>query len=243
MNYRALRVAIGRCGGVLAVVLVTGCSGLLPKAGPPPALHTLDVARPAAGQADAALRVAPASAPTLVVNPPHAAAGFDSRHMVYVRVAHQVEYFAHNEWVDTPARMLAPLLVAALERRAAFHAVVLTPSASAGDLSLDTQILRLQHDFGVTPSSVRFTLRADLVERTTRRVLGSREFDVSVPAGSEDPHGGVVAANLAVERALAQLAEFCADAASQWQPVASAAAAAAPTPPAPASKGTRRTSP
>jgi len=30
-----------------------------------------------------------------------------------VREPHKLEYFAHSEWVDPPARMLAPLIVAA----------------------------------------------------------------------------------------------------------------------------------
>jgi cholesterol transport system auxiliary component len=34
-------------------------------------------------------------------------AGFDSRHIVYVRQASQLAHYAHNEWVDTPARMVA----------------------------------------------------------------------------------------------------------------------------------------
>ena len=92
-------------------------------------------------------RAAAAAAPTLIVNPPHAAAGFDSPRIIYVREAHKLEYFAHSEWVDPPARMLAPLLVAAVENSGAFRAVVLTPSAAAGDLRLDTEIIRLQHEF------------------------------------------------------------------------------------------------
>ena len=111
-----------------------------------------------------AQRAAAKAAPTLIVNPPHAAAGFDSRRIIYVRELHKLEYFAHSEWVDTPARMLAPLIVAALENGGAFRAVVLTPSAASGDFRLDTEIVRLQHEFGTGPSRVRFTLRAYLVE-------------------------------------------------------------------------------
>ena len=152
----------------------------------------------------------PASAPTLIVNPPHAAAGFDSQRIIYVRETHKLEYFAHSEWVDPPARMLAPLLVAAIENTGAFRAVVLTPSAAAGDLRLDTEIIRLQHEFRTRPSRVRFTLRATLIDQETRRVEAWREFDDSVPAGSDDPYGGVVAANRAVQLTVESLAEFCA---------------------------------
>ncbi len=149
------------------------------------------------------------SAPTLIVNPPHAAAGFDSKHMVYMRETHKLEYFAHHEWIDTPARMLAPLMVAALESSGHFRAVVLTPSAASGEMILDTEIVRLTHDFSVSPSRVHLTLHAVMVASATRRVLGWRELDATVASSSEDPAGGVIAANRAVEQLLEQLTKFC----------------------------------
>jgi cholesterol transport system auxiliary component len=189
----------------VVLLLAGGCSVLMPKPTPPTSFHTLDLVN-APGAATGR-----SQGPTLIVNPPHAAAGFDSRHIVYLRTPHRLEYFAHSEWVDTPARMLAPLIVAAIERHGGFGAVVLTPSASAGDLVLDTQVLRLQQDFSQQPSSVRFTVRADVVHAGTRRVLGSREFDISVASASEDPRGGVDAASRAVQGALEQLAVFCSE--------------------------------
>jgi cholesterol transport system auxiliary component len=197
------------------LLLASGCGGLSPKSATPPSFYSLDsaggppaaAARPRTAAASAAS--AAVSAPTLIVNPPHAAAGFDSRRIIYVRALHKLEYFAHSEWADTPARMLAPLIVAALESSGAFRAVVLTPSAASGELRLDTEIVRLQHEFGSVPSRVRFTLRAYLVEVKSRRVLAWREFDASVPSGSEDPYGGVLAANRAIQTVLGELSAFC----------------------------------
>ncbi len=198
----------------LAVATVGACGTLRPAATPNPAFYSLERARSAAPAATPAK--APAAAPTLIIDSPHAAAGFDSPRIIYVRETHKLEYFAHSEWVDPPARMLAPLLVAAIERTAAFRAVVLTPSAAVGELRLDTEIIRLQHEFGSLPSRVRFTLRAYLVEDKTRRVLAWREFEAAVPAASENPYGGVVAANRAVQSVLEDLAAFCAEAARGW---------------------------
>jgi cholesterol transport system auxiliary component len=105
------------------------------------------------------------------------------------------------------------MLVAAFERTAAFHAVALTPSTAAADLRLDTVLVRLEHDFSSQPSRVRFTLRAYLIDDKTRRVVATREFDSTAPSASEDPYGGVVAANGAVLQALDELAAYCAQAA------------------------------
>ena len=193
----------------LSLVLACGCAALNPAVAP----HTKNYSLADARTAAPVVQRAPTTALTLIVNPPHAAAGFDSEHIIYVRQASQLEYFAHNEWVDTPARMLAPLIVAAIEQSGAFRAVVQVPSTAAGDMRLDTEILRLQHEFLSTPSRVRFTLRAYLVDTASRRVLASREFEAVANAPSENPYGGVVAASQAVRQVLEELAAFCADAA------------------------------
>lgn len=195
----------------LTLIAVGACSTLRPGAPSPPAFYALESAP---GAAPAAVPTTiPAAAPTLIINPTHAAAGFDSPHIIYMRELHKLEHFAHSEWVDPPARMLAPLLVAAIGNTGAFRAVVLTPSAAAGDLRLDTEVIRLQHEFLTQPSRVRFTLRAYLVDDKTRHVLAWREFDAAIPATSENPYGGVVAANRAVQTVLENLSAFCAEAA------------------------------
>jgi cholesterol transport system auxiliary component len=196
-----------RGAAALSLTLVCGCEALQPAVAPLASFFSLGDPR---SRAQVAQR-APASAPTLIVNRPHAAAGFDSQHIMYVRQASQLEYYANNEWIDTPARMLAPLIVAAVEQSGAFRAVVQTPSTATGDIRLDTEVMRLQHEFLSTPSRVRFTLRAYLVDNATRRVLASREFEAVAAAPSEDPRGGVMAAHEAVRSVLEELAAFCAE--------------------------------
>jgi len=196
----------------LCLVTLSACNALRPTATPHAAYYSLNSIDSALDGVESATPAAsPAAAPTLIVNPPHATAGFSSPRIIYVREAHKLEYFANSEWTDPPARMLAPLLVAAISNTGAFRAVVLTPSAAAGDLRLDTEIIRLQHEFGAQPSRVRFTLRAYLVDNKTRKVMAWREFDTTVPAISEDPYSGVVAANSAVAIVLKNLAVFCAE--------------------------------
>lgn len=200
--------------GLLA--LASGCTSLLPKPAPLPSVYLLDgasAAPDALPTQPAAPRLASsASAPTLLVSAPRSASGLDSRHILYQREPHRLDYFARSEWADTPARMLAPLIVAALAQSGSFHAVVLTPGTTEAGLRLDTDMLRLQQQFDSTPSQLRFTLRAYLVDNRSRRVLAWREFDQRIAAPSDDPRGGVVAANTAVQRVLQQLADFCAQA-------------------------------
>ena len=208
-NFRR-RLALAGLAAWLA--LAGGCSTTLwPKPPQEPALYALGVAAPASPSAGAP-RASAVSKTTLLVNPPRAAAGFETRHIVYLREPNRIEYFAYSQWVDTPAQMLAPLIVRAIERSGAFDAVLLAPSAAAGQWRLDTEVIRLQQDFGASPSQVRFTLRAVLLDSATRRVVAVRELDASVPAATDDTAGGVAAANAAVQRVLGELAAFVANA-------------------------------
>lgn len=184
-----------------AVALLSACSALppLPEAA---STYVLDArlappARKAAGNA------------VIAVSPPRARPGFDTASMAYVRRAHELEYFAKNRWADTPARMLAPLLVQALDRSGGFRAVVQAPGAVSADLRIEIEIVQLLQDFETRPSRVRFTLRAQLIEVASRRVLATREFDEAEGAPSDDAYGGVIAANRALERLLGQLVDFC----------------------------------
>ncbi|MFC5705251.1 ABC-type transport auxiliary lipoprotein family protein [Aeromonas eucrenophila] len=200
----------------LLLALLGACSMFGATEEPPPAFYSLSGAGPVP-PVTALPAVRSNRAPTLIVNPPRAAPGFDSQHIIYVREPYQLEYFAHSEWVDTPARMLAPRIVAALEGTGAFRAVVLAPSGAAGELRLDVEVIRLQHEFDHSPSRTRFTLSAYLVDNDSRQVLAWREFDEAVVAAEANPYGGVMAANSAVQQVLQRLANFCAEEAGNWQ--------------------------
>jgi cholesterol transport system auxiliary component len=193
----------------MAALLALGLSacGLIGKTSlPPTAFYTLEGVPVPTTQP--VLAAAPGATLTLIVNPPRAASGFDSQRIVYVREDHQLEYFAQSEWVDSPARMLGPLLVTAAQQTGAFAAVVLASGTAAGDLRLTVDIQQLQHNFQTTPSRVQLTLRTYLTDEKTRRVLAWKEFHAEAVAASENPQGGVVAANRVVQDVLAQVAQF-----------------------------------
>ena len=205
MTRRLSRRSMLAQGGL---ALLAGCTtSLLPSPPQAPTLYALDDAEAPARRS---APPAPPGAPAILVATPRAAAGFDGRGIVYQRQSYALETYAYSQWVDTPAQMLAPLIVGALEQTGAFRAVLRAPSTAAAELRLDTELIRLQQDFMLSPSRVRLTLRAVLVETATRRVVAWREFDASVAATSEDAYGGVRAANRAVQDLLAELATFTA---------------------------------
>ena len=192
------------CGiAALALAVLTGgCTGLQPPHEDAVTLHLL-AAEPLATAAR------PQRDMVIAVAPPRAWPGFDTPQMAYVQRAYELDYFATNRWADTPSRMLGPLLARALEQTGSFRAVVQAPGTVPADLRLDVEIIRLQQNFARRPSREELALRAQLTDVRAKRVIASRVFEEAESAPSDDPAGGVAAANAALQRILAQIVDFC----------------------------------
>lgn len=188
---------------ILAVfLLLAGCTGLHAPAAENINLYVLD--------AQASIKAAPVKHNLVIaVSTPRAQPGYDTPQIAYVQQPHELNYYAINRWADTPAHMLAPLLVQALEHSGGFRAVVQAPGPVPADFRLDSELIRLQQDFESHPSRVQITLRAQLIDMHSNRVLATRVFDETANAPSENAYGGVIAANQAVQKMLDQIAEFC----------------------------------
>lgn len=207
---------------IIASILMNGCSELIPKASPLPSFYILtgtsventqEINKPPNTPASQPMQTNIESvAATLTVNSSTATAGFNSARMVYSRVPYKLEFFAHSEWIDTPARMLTPLIVNTLKAKGIFSAVTLAPSTVETSYLLDTQIIRLQQEFFSPQSRERLTVRATLIDNVKHTVIFMHELDFAVTAKSENPYGGVIAANEATQILLDQLAVLCSEA-------------------------------
>lgn len=138
-------------------------------------------------------------------NPVHA-----TTQISYRKHSYEVSAFTQSEWAAEPARQLETWLIAALESSGAYRAVVSGASAPPADRRLDVEIITLLHEFDVAPSRVRISLRAQIIDSVSRSVLATERFEEVAPAPTEDAYGGVMAANRALERLLADIAAFCA---------------------------------
>lgn len=146
---------------------------------------------------------------TILISLPQAAAGFDNRNIIYTRNPQQLENYRDSLWVDTPARMLLPLIVHYLDASGKFGAVLAANYAPiAGEWRLDSEIIRLQQEFNDEQAQVRFTLRVQLLDLSQRNILATQVFEVIVPMAEANAEHGVLASQLAVENLLTQLSEF-----------------------------------
>lgn len=146
--------------------------------------------------------------PVLLVSPPQAEPGFETQRMVYVKRPYELEYYALNQWADTPVRMFGPLMVQALNQDEAWRAVIALPSSIRGDYRLDTHGFLLQQEFLQQPSRVRVMVRTQLVDLKESTILSMRTFEVVENAASENPYGGVQAANRAVAGLIDQIGSW-----------------------------------
>lgn len=194
---------MSRAGSLaLSVALIAGCAGMPASEAEAPATFLLD-ARPVERSVQARRDL------VLAVGVPRARPGYDSAQIAFLRRPYELEYFTKSRWADTPARMLAPLFAAALDRSDSFRSVVQAPGGLPADVRLDTELVRLQQDFGTQPSRVEIALRAQLIDLRSNRVIAEMQFEEVETAPSEDAYGGVIAANRALQRMLSRLVHFC----------------------------------
>lgn len=146
--------------------------------------------------------------PVLLVSPPQAEPGFETERMVYVTRPYELEYYAVNQWAETPVRMFTPLLVRVLNQSGVWRAVIPLPSSVRGDYRLDSYGFVLQQEFLQQPSRVRLMIRTQLVDLKESTILSTRTFEVVENATSENPYGGVQAANRAVAEVLDQIGSW-----------------------------------
>ena len=144
----------------------------------------------------------------LLLSAPQAEAGFDTPRMVYLTRAHEIGYYATNQWAETPVRMIGTLLVQSLEKAAFGGLWSPCRARSRADHRLDTQGLVLQQEFLQRPSQVRVGFRLQLVELRDQVVVGTRRFEAVENAPTDDAYGGVLAANRAVATLLDQVADW-----------------------------------
>ncbi len=145
---------------------------------------------------------------TLLVLVPEAEPMYATTQMAYTTRAYQVAYFSQNEWAETPARMIQPLIVESLRHTHYFSEVLSSPHFGRHTFALRTEILELKQDFTSEPATLQIVMRFSLSREATNRVIATRELSVQEPMHERNPYAGVAAANEAMVKLLRELASF-----------------------------------
>lgn len=198
--------------GIGAGLFLTGCSMLSPVSVNP--MHNYQVT-----QLNPNTVHGKSTNMTLLVAIPTTAPGYESGSMAYMEQPYQLTYFTQNRWLSSPAAMLQPLLVQSLQNTKRYKAVVASPYAGFSDMRLDVVVVDFYQDFTQKPSREKVTVLVQLINLHTHRMIASTHFSTSVAAPSEDPYGGVIAANRAVAQLLGQIAQFAVKNSQQIKPL------------------------
>jgi len=204
----ACRLLRGTSALVLVVLIAAACSFPGKQQAPARLTYLLQgsttSASPPAAEARRCL--------SLRVSTPESAPGFGTSRMAYTKQPPRLDYFAFNEWVDTPARMLAAMMETQLDASGLLGAVLTGSADLRTDLRLDSELKWLQQDFSGGNSSLRLAVKLALIDVPNRKLLDSKTFSYTETANDATPEAGVAAANRAADRFLAELTTFVADA-------------------------------
>ncbi len=151
----------------------------------------------------------PRRAGTLLVMTPDTQPAYNTNRMAYTTKKYQLSYFGRNQWAETPAQMLLPLIVQSLQNTEYYRAVAAAPYMGKAEYLLTTQIIKLQQNFLHKPPTIEFYLRAQLTHLTNNQVVATKQFAMVTPLHENTPYGGVLAANEATGKLLASLTNFC----------------------------------
>ncbi|HSU06262.1 MAG TPA: ABC-type transport auxiliary lipoprotein family protein [Acetobacteraceae bacterium] len=183
----------------LAASLLPGCSLLLPPKPEPVKAILSEVPNDLPHERR--------HAASLLILTPETSPAYDTTRMAYSVKLYQIAYFRDNEWAETPAQMIQPLLVQTLQRTGLFRAILTPPETGRTDYTLRTNIVNLVQDYTVNPPVLRLAFRLQLLGASGRLIAG-REITVQETMRDATPYAGVIAANDAVGKALRIAAGF-----------------------------------
>lgn len=188
--------------GLGSVMLLSGCSGILPGQGPPPALYRLtpkSTFRPDLPEVDW----------QLVVETPVSNASLNTTRIALQRSAIQVEYYAGAGWIDRAPAMLQTLMVESFENSRRIVAVGRENVGLRADLVLKVELREFEAIYvNDTIPEVIVTLILKLVEIPRRAIIGAERISAQVTAKAEGLTSIIDAFDIALGKVLKHSVEW-----------------------------------
>src|SRR5690606_11273258 len=196
---------VRRCAGAMATMVgagaLAGCISIGPGDPTPHAWYELSAPLPAevATRTDSrGLRVDVLPGSTF----------YEAIAIAFSRAPGERAYYQFASWTEPVAQRLARITTRDLRERKLFADVDMVGRGSPAGLYLRLVVQDFYHDAAVEPGVARVAFSAELVDPATRRNLGRWDFSQAVPVGQADAAGAVAAFDVAVARALDELAAW-----------------------------------
>lgn len=164
----------------------------------------------------------------LLVNPIAGSSVDDSFSLAFSRSPQQRAAYQFASWSERPSSRLATLTVERLATRRTFNSVAVLGRGVAGDLQLNLLVNDFFHDAADSPGTARVGITAELIDRSTRRLLARQHFEATAPLDQANA--------AAAAAALSRASTLALDALVAWVEKAAAPAALAALPAQPPSR-------
>jgi len=171
-----MKILLKVFSAVYLVVVLSGCEGLVPTLGGPPAnLYTLT---PKNTFAKELRRVRW----QLVVDEPLASGGLNIDRIALRHSPTELKYFARARWTERAPRMVQTLMVESFENSGAIVAVGRKAIGLRSDYNLITELREFQAEYFESDGvpTVRVRLNAKLVKQPRRAIVASRTFESAI---------------------------------------------------------------
>lgn len=145
---------------------------------------------------------------TILVSQSQATPGYQTEQMLYTDKPYQIKAFVKNSWLSPPSGMLTPLIAQSLEYSNFFFAVASGPEADRTDYRLDTQIIEFKQNFLTNPSQIELIVQASITHVDDNRLVSAKTFVLRTICKTNNPYGGVVAANTTLQNFTQQLTNY-----------------------------------
>ena len=133
---------------------------------------------------------------------------YDTTEIAYSTKPYQVDYYVKNQWADSPARMLRPLIIKTLQNTRYFHLVTSNSGIGIFNYILNVELVELRQVFSGNSNTIHFSMNAELISTQASKVIATKQITVTEPVSMMKPYAAVMAANRAVTRGLGILAKF-----------------------------------
>ena len=188
-----------------AALMLTGCSDILPKPAPPPALYRLT----AAGDFPSRTALAPIQ---LQIEVPNAEAALDTTRIALSRSATTLDYYADAAWTDRLPLVLQAQLLASFQNAHRLVAIAGASSAARSDAVLIIELRHFEAQYGGSgPPQWRIELNADLISANDRKVIATRLFTGSAAVPQNNMTAIVDGADQAWRGVATQIVNWAAD--------------------------------
>lgn len=195
-----MRRAVAAVGA--AVTMLAGCMSVSVGNADAPGVtyFALADARPSA-----AAVAPPPGAPRLSIQASGADPLADSVSMAFSRRSGERQLYQFASWSERPSRSLAVLAQDRLLAGGRFASVTQIGQPVASDWLLTLRLEQMLHDVAPTPGLARVAVRAELVDRRERVVIGQRLFAAAAPVAEPAAAPAAAAFGVATADLLDQL--------------------------------------